>query len=142
MSAPSPRPDVDRVTEPKQPDRSLGELFADLGTNLATLVRKEFDLAKTEARQEFRRAGQAAAAFAVAAVAALLLLAFASTALAWLLDQWMNTALAFLIVAVIWAIVAAVAVSAGRKRMDRIEPLPETVDSIKEDVEWAKRQKS
>jgi len=133
---------MDRVTEPKQPEKSLGELFGDLGSDLGTLVRKEIDLAKTETRQEVRRATQAGASFATAAVAGLLFLSFASAALAWLLDQWMNTALAFLIVALIWAVVAAVAVSAGKRRAQQIEPMPQTVESLKEDMEWAKQQKS
>ena len=133
---------TDRVTEPKQADKSLGELFGDLGSELTTLVRKEMDLAKAEARVEVRRASQTGAAFALAAVAGLLLLSFASAALAWLLDQWMNTALAFFIVALLWAIVALVAVQAGKKRAAEIEPLPRTVETLKEDVEWAKQQKS
>jgi hypothetical protein len=142
MSTTSPQPGVDRVTEPKQPDRSLGELFGDLGRDLSALVRDELDLAKTEARQEVRRAGRAGASFAGAAVATLLMLTFASSALAWLLDQWMNRALAFLIVALIWTVIAAVAVTNGRRRVQEIEPIPQTVDTLKEDVEWAKQQKS
>jgi F0F1-type ATP synthase assembly protein I len=138
----SPQSSVDRVTEPKQPEKSLGELFGDLGSDLGTLVRKEIDLAKTETRQEVRRATQAGASFATAAIAALLVLWFASAALAWLLDQWINRAVAFLIVAVIWAVVAAVAISAGRRRAKEIEPMPQTVESLKEDMEWAKQQKS
>jgi len=133
---------TDRVTEPKQAGRSLGDLFGDLGSDLATLVRKELDLAKTEARQEVRRATQSGAAFAVAAVAGLLVAMFLSAALAWLLDQWINRALAFLIVTAIWAIVALVAIQAGKRRAAAIEPLPQTVESLKEDVEWAKQQKS
>ena len=142
MSAVSPQPDIGRVTEPKQPDRSLGELFGDLGRDLSALVRGEMDLARTETRQEIRRASRAGVSFGAAAVAGLLTLMFVSAALAWLLDQWMNRALAFLIVALIWAIVAAVAAAAGRKRTQEIEPIPETVETLKEDVEWLKQQKS
>jgi hypothetical protein len=75
MSAPSSQPEVERVIEPKQPDRTLGELFGDLGSELGALVRNELDLTKTEARQEARRASQAGAAFATAAVGGLLALA-------------------------------------------------------------------
>lgn len=141
MSSISPS-GTERATEPKQADRSLGELFGDLGAELSTLVRQELELAKSEARLEVRRATQTGTAFAVAAVAGLLLLSFASAALAWLLDQWMNTALAFLIVALLWAIVALVAVQAGKRRAAEIEPMPRTVETLKEDVEWAKQQKS
>ena len=114
MSAPSSPSSAERVTEPKQPDRTLGELFGDLGSELSALVRNELDLAKTEARHEVRRASQAGAAFATAAIAGLLTLLFLSSALAWLLDQWINRALSFLIVAVLWAVVAMIGVRAGR----------------------------
>jgi len=142
MSAPSSQPSVDRVTEPKQPDRTLGELFGDLGSELSALVRNELDLAKTEARQEVRRASQAGAAFATAAIAGLLTLLFLSYALAWLLDQWINRAISFLIVAVLWAVIALIGVRAGRARARSIEPVPQTVNTLKEDVEWIKQQKA
>jgi uncharacterized membrane protein YqjE len=142
MSAPSShQPGTDRVTEPKQPDRTLGELFGELGSELGALVRSELELAKTETRQEVRRAGRAGAAFGTAAVAGLLTLLFLSYTLAWLLDQWINRALSFLIVAVLWAIVAMIGVRAGRARARAIEPVPQTVNTLKEDVEWIRQQK-
>ena len=141
MSAARPS-DTERVTEPKQPDRSLGELFSDLGGELSTLVRKEMDLAKAEAREEVRRARQSGMAFGVAAVAGLVVVMFASAALAWLLDQWLNRALAFAIVAALWAVIAAVAVQAGKRRVAEMEALPRTVETLKEDVEWAKQQRT
>ncbi len=142
MSAPSSQPGVDRVTEPKQPGRTLGELFGDLGSELSALVRNELDLAKTEAREEVRRASQAGAAFATAAIAGLLALLFLSYALAWLLDQWINRAFSFLIVAVLWAVIAMIGVRAGRARARSIEPVPQTVNTLKEDVEWIRQQKA
>ncbi len=141
MSSASSQPGLQPVTEPKQPDRSLGELVADLGGELGTLVRKELELAKTETRQEVRRVTQAGSAFAVAAVAALLALMFVSSALAWLLDQWINRAVAFLIVAVIWAIVAFVGIRTGQRRVKQIQAIPVTVETLKEDVEWTRQQK-
>jgi Flp pilus assembly protein TadB len=141
VSTASSQSGIQPVTEAKQADRSLGELFADLGGELGLLVRKELELAKTEARTEVRRASQAGASFAVAAVAALLALMFVSSALAWLLDQWLNRALSFLIVALIWAVVGFVAVRTGQRRARRIEAIPQTMETLKEDVEWAKQQK-
>ena len=75
---------------------------------------------------------------AAGAVAALLMLTLASFALAELLDQGINRALSFAIVAVVWAIVAAIAISTGRSKLRQVRPLPETTRSLKEDKEWAK----
>jgi uncharacterized membrane protein YqjE len=132
----------DPATEPKRPEMSLGELFGEMTNEIGTLFRKEIELAKAEAREEAKRAGAAAGMFGGATIGAMTAITFASFALAWLLDQAMNTALAFLIVAVLWSIAAAVMMSAGRKRLASIEALPETRETLKEDMEWAKAQTS
>ena len=134
--------DVDLATQPKRPEASLGELFAEMTSELSTLFRQEVELAKTEAREEAGKAGRAGAMFATGAVAAVLALAFLSAGLAWLLDNVRGSALAFALVGLAWVIVAAIAGSIGRKRLAAVRTLPETTRSIKEDVEWARAQKS
>jgi len=129
-------------TEPKRPDRSLGELFSEMGEDLSTLFRKEIQLAKIEAKEEVSKAGKAGGMFAGAGVAGLLALIMVSFALAWLIDQALNTALSFLIVGIIWAIVGAILMSSAKKKMKDVDVLPQTKATIKEDLEWAKTQKS
>ena len=130
--------DVDHRTEPKRPEQSLGELIAEMTRELGDLFRQEVELAKVETRTEASRAARAGAMMAAGAVAALLMLTLVSFALAELLDQGLNRALSFAIVAVLWAIVAAVAISIGRRKLGEVRPLPETTRSLKEDKEWAK----
>lgn len=113
------------------PDASLGELFGELGADLSRLMRKEVELAKVEAREEARRLTRAATFGVVAAVAALLALIVSSMALAWWIDQRLNTAVAFAIVGAIWVVVAAVATTMARTEISKIQPLPETTDAIK-----------
>ena len=69
-------------------------------------------------------------------------MAFLSAGLAWLLDNVMGSALAFALVGAAWIVIAAVLVAVGRRRLSEIKTLPETKQSIKEDVEWAKAQRS
>jgi uncharacterized membrane protein len=133
---------TDRPTEPKRPDQSLGELVKEMTGELGELFRQEVQLAKAEAQVEVKRAATGAAAIAVAGVAALLFLTLASFALAELLDQGLNRALSFAIVALLWAIIAAVLVSMGRARLRQVRPLPETTRSLEEDKEWAKNLRS
>ncbi|MGI9051469.1 MAG: phage holin family protein [Ilumatobacteraceae bacterium] len=133
---------VDLSTQPKRPDRSLGELFSEMTGEMSTLFRQEVELAKTEAREEAGKLGKASAMFVVAGVSALLALTFLSAGLAWLLDHVMDTALAFALVGVLWAAAAAVLLSLGRKRVKEVRTLPETTRSIKEDAQWVKAQKS
>ncbi len=129
-------------TQPKRADESLGQLLSEVTTELSDLFRKEIELAKVEAKEEASKLGQAAGAFGAGAVAALLLLVFASAALMWLLDEWMHLALAAFVVALLWAIVAVIAVAVGRTRLKQVQPMPETARSLKEDAQWAKTLKN
>jgi hypothetical protein len=43
---------------------------------------------------------------------------------------------------VLWAVAAFILLRSGRKTLARVRGLPTTRDTIKEDVEWAKAQKS
>jgi hypothetical protein len=121
---------------------TLGELVAEMTADLSTLFRKEIDLAKTEAREELKQAGKAGGMLGGAAVAAWLALLLLSLALAWLLDEVMHVALAFAVVGVLWVAAAYILQRTGRAALGRVRGLPTTRDTLKEDVEWARAQKS
>jgi len=124
----------DLRVEPKAPDRSLGELFAEMAGELGDLVRTEIELAKTETKEEVTKAGKAGGMFAGAGLEAYFMLLFLSVALAYLLDAVMARPLAFAIVAVLHGIVAFVLYSKGRAQMKQVQPIPQTVGSIKENT--------
>ncbi len=138
----APGADWDPDTQPMRPDRSLGELFTEMTTDMGTLVRKEIELAKVELKEEGTRVGRGVGMFGGAGLAGWLALLFISMAVAWLLDQALNTALAFAIVGVLWAVVALVLMSMGKKQLKETKALPNTTETIKEDVRWAKALKS
>ena len=136
-------PDAALPTEPKAPEKSLGQLFSELTSDLSTLMRKEVELAKVETKEEVARAGKAGGMLGGGAFAGWFALLFLSFALAWLLDEWMHTALAFLVVGLVYAVVAEVLVIQGRARMQSVNPVPQqTVETLKEDVQWARAQRS
>lgn len=127
--------------EPHEPDASLPELVSRLTNQTSTLFRKELDLAKTELRQEIRKAGRAGGMFGGAAVAGFIAALLLSFAAAWGLGEVMPPAVGFLVVGVIWAIAAAILGMQGKNAADELDTsLPETTESIKEDVQWAKNQ--
>jgi uncharacterized membrane protein YqjE len=130
----------DPITQPRRPDATLGELFGEMTRDVTTLFRKEIELAKLETREEVSRVGRGAGMFAGAGLAGWLALLFLSLGLAWLLDQAMNTALAFALVGVLWAVIGAVLALRAKREMKNVKPLPETVETLKEDVQWAKQQ--
>ena len=129
--------------EPREPDASLPELVSRLTDQSSTLFRKELQLAKTELRQEIRKAGRVGGMFGGAAVTGFLAILLLSFALAWALGDLepLNPALGFLIVGVIYAVIAGVLGMQGKNKAEDLDPsLPETTESIKEDVQWAKNQ--
>ncbi|MCD4527314.1 phage holin family protein [Nocardioides sp. cx-173] len=123
--------------------RSLGQIVSDVTQDLTTLIRQEMDLAKTEMKQEVSKAGKGAGLLGGAGVAGYFVLLFLSLAALFALDEAMDAWLAALIVTVVWAVVAAVLALVGKKSLDKSNPqLPQTQQSLKEDVQWAKAQKS
>jgi F0F1-type ATP synthase assembly protein I len=134
--------DRDHVTEPLQADKSLGELISELTSDLGHLFRQEVQLAKTEAREEVKQVGKGAGMLAGAGLSAWLSLVMLSLTLAWLLDKELDRAVSFLIVGLLWAVVGAVLAVVGKKQVALARPLPETVQTLKEDAQWVKAQKS
>ena len=124
-------------------DRPTAELLRELGDEFRTLMRQELELAKVEMVQKGKRAGIGVGMFGAAGlvgfVACLAITACLVAALATGMAVW----LAALIVAVVYAAIAAVLALVGRNRVkEATPPVPEqTVESVKEDVEWAKSQK-
>ena len=128
---------------PSTQTRSIGEIVADISSDMTTLVRQELDLAKAEAKQEVSRLGKGAGMLAGAGLAGFFLLFFVSLALTYLLDNWVPVELAALIVALLWGVVAAVLASVGRKSIKAATPPMETTkQTLKEDAQWAKTLKS
>lgn len=130
-------------TQPAQPEKSLGQLIGELTSELTDLVRKELQLAQVEIKQEVRQAGKGGGLLGGAGIAGFLALVLLSFALAWGLAELMPEGFAFLIVGVLWAIVAAVLASRGRKELKEVQPVPrQTMETLKEDAQWARDLKS
>ena len=120
-------------------DRSLSELLSDVTTEVATLFRKEVELAKAETTEQVSRAAKAGGMLGAAAVIGFLDLILFSFAAAWALSEVVPEGVAFLIVGIVFAIVAAVLATAGKKRLANVNPVPkQTVQTLKADVQVAK----
>lgn len=131
-------------TPPESDDRSVGAIVGDITKDMSNLIRQEMELAKTELKQELGKAGKGAGMLGGAGITGNLSLLFLSLFVMFVLADWFDDyKWAALVVTVIWAIVAAVLAITGKKEIQRANPqLPETQQSLKEDVQWAKAQKS
>ena len=112
-------------------DRSLGDLISEVTQDLSTLMRQELELAKAELQQSASRAGKGAGMLGGAAVAGYFVLLFLSIALWWAIGSATGLGWSALIVAVIWAIIAAILATVGRNSLKSIRGVPKTADTIK-----------
>jgi uncharacterized membrane protein YqjE len=118
---------------------SFGEIIGDISDGLSQLFRQEVELAKVELRAEASKAGKAAGMFGGAGVAAWLTAIMLSFALAFGLGNVMDLGWAALIVAVLWAVIAAVLFVVARGKAREVSPMPrQTVETLKEDAQWLK----
>ena len=121
-------------------DRSTGELLKQLSDQTTTLVRRELDLAKAELAEKGKKAGLGAGMFGGAGLFGVGAFAALTACLIAALDTGMPLWLAALIVAVVYAAIAAVLALIGKGKVKEAgPPVPEqAIESTKEDVEWAK----
>jgi len=132
---------ADLHVQPIEADRSLGELFARLGDDLGQLVSTQVELARKEISEEAKDAGRVAGLFGVGSLIAYLALTLFCFAAAWGLSEVVPEGVAFLIVGAVVAVVAAVLMLLGRSRLEAAKKVaPETVETLKEDVQWTRQQ--
>lgn len=127
--------------ERQREEPSLGELFSRLASDTSNLVRQEVALARTEMAQKASAAGRDAgilgAGGAIAYAGFLVLLAAAVIVLDLFLPLW----LAAIIVGLITVGVGAVLAQRGLSALKRANLVPEqTIETLKEDAQWAKEQ--
>jgi hypothetical protein len=123
-------------------DRSLGDLFGDLTRDMGTLVRQEVQLAKTEVTQNATAMGKDIAMMAVGGAIAyagfLAILAAIVIVLSTLGVPWWLSAL---LVGIIVAAVGYILIMRGRDALKKTNMAPrQTIETLKEDAEWAKEQ--
>ena len=126
----------------RKDERALGELFGDLARDMGVLVRQEVGLATTEIAHKATGAARDVAIVAVGGLVAyaglLGILAALVIGLAAAGLSWWQAALA---VGVVVAIVGAVLVQRGMAALKRADLAPRaTLETLKEDTQWAKDQ--
>ena len=121
-------------------EQPVGDLLKQLAGETTTLMRQELDLAKAEMREKAGKAGPGFGMWGAAGVVGLASLGALTAFFVLALDGAMPNWLAALIVAVVYGAVAGILYARGKRRVDEAgSPVPEqTIESVKEDVQWAK----
>lgn len=132
-----------RLSEHPGGERPLGELFSDMTDKVQDLLRKEVELAKLETKEQVAKAGKAGALFGAAGVTGFVALLLMSFAAAWGLSEAIPVGLAFLAVGLLYAVVAGLLLTTGKKKMAAFTPVPEqTIKTLRDDVMVAKESLS
>ena len=125
----------------RQPEASLGDLFADLSQHLASLVRQELRLAQTEATHKLQKVGRDVAMLAAGGVVVFIGVLAMVAAVILLLALAMPAWLAALIVGIVIAAVGGFLVQRGLSALKEQDYVPrQTVESLKENAAWAREQ--
>src|SRR5215210_959650 len=119
--------------------RSLGELFSELAQETSTLVRQEVNLAKTEMSQKASTAGKHIGVLAAGGALAYAGLLAVLAGIIALLNNVMPLWASALLVGVVVAIVGYFLVRRALDALKREDFAPrETMETLKEDQQWAK----
>ena len=119
---------------------SLADLGRQIADDAARMVKLEIELAKAEMQVKLRRAMIGLAFGVVAATFAFIALIFALATipvggLVHVVPEWAG----WLITAFLFIVIAALFGWRATRRLQSLRETPETVTSIRENVEWAKR---
>lgn len=120
MSTSPTDPYVSDPTQPARPDLSLGEVVSKLGDDLSGLLTTQVEIAKLEVKQEVAKAAKGAGFLTSGAFAAFVAVLMLSSAAAWAIAEALDPWAGFLIVGLIWAIVAAVLASVGKNKLSDV----------------------
>jgi Putative Actinobacterial Holin-X, holin superfamily III len=122
-----------------QVQRSIPTVLHDIFHNLQDIIRSEFRLAKTELKEEAGRAAMPTAQFAAGVVLGVYAIGLFLLATVYGLSVVMRPWLAALLVGAVVAGIAGALLTSAGKKLKRFNPTPEkTIQSVQENLQWAK----
>jgi uncharacterized membrane protein YqjE len=131
------------TVESPDPQPSVGELVRRASENVSTLVRAEIELAKAELSTTVKRAGVGGGMLAAAGVILLfsvpfLFVVIAEVLVAIGLPRWLS----YLIVWVLFLLIAGVLALIGRSQLKKMHGPDRTIKTAKDTAAWAKHPTS
>ena len=118
-----------------QEERTLGQLVAQASDDLSGIVRAEIALAKAELRVDAKNAAMGGGMFGAAGYLALLATVLLCIAAAYgLVEAGLAPWLAFLIVAVVLLLLAALLALIGRSRLRKLKPPERAIQGAKDTI--------
>jgi uncharacterized membrane protein YqjE len=122
-------------------ERTLPEVMNHIVGNVQEIIGAEFQLAKTEIKEEISKASTPAATLGVGLVISFFALGFLLLAAVYALSIVMAAWLAALLVGATLTVAGIALISSGGRKLKEVNVLPEkTANSLKENMQWAKNQ--
>lgn len=137
-----PTDDPDRLSgRSADTSNTLGDTVTGIIEDVQNIVRGEVQLAKTEIREDVGKLGKALGMIGAAAFLALVGFIFLMLGVTYLLNKslemWISAGIVGLALLIIGAIIGVI----GKNQMQDANMVPDkTIDSLKEDKEWASHQ--
>ncbi len=124
-----------------QNGRSVPEVLQNIVGNIQEIIRSEFSLAKIEIKQEAAQAKGPAMMWLIGGALGLYALGFLLLTAIFGMATVMPIWLAALIVGAVLTVISIALLSAASKRLKQVHKVPErTIETLKENVQWAKEQ--
>jgi uncharacterized membrane protein YqjE len=131
------------TVESPDPEPSVGELVRRASENVSTLVRSEIELAKAELSTTVKRAGAGGGLLAAAVAIVLFSIPFLFVVIAELLHFWgLWRWLSYLIVWVLFLLIAGLLALIGRSQLRKIHKPERTIKTAKDTAAWARHPTS
>lgn len=120
---------------------SLGDTVTGIIQDIQNIVRGEVQLAKTEIKEDAGKLGKAIGMVGAAAFLALVGFIFLMLGVTYLLNKSLEMWISAGIVGLVLLIIGAILGVAGKNKIQEANMVPDkTIDSLKEDKEWASHQ--
>lgn len=135
----------DHLNDAKQTAREgaegLGNLVGSIVGDLQNIVRGEVQLAKTEMKEEAGQMGKGAGMIGAGVFFGLVGFIFVMLGVTYLLNKWVEMWIAAGIVGLALLVTAAILAMVGKGQIQDANLAPsKTIESVKEDKEWASHQ--
>lgn len=125
--------------QPGEGEPSIGELVATASRDMSVLIRKEIELAKAEIAADVKRAGLGGGLLAGAGFFGAFALTFMSVAGAFAIHYGgVGLGISFLCMGLVFGGVMTMLALLGIKKLIGIKPPRRSIQSVKDDIAWAR----
>lgn len=119
----------------------LGDTITGIIEDLQNIIRGEVQLAKTEIKEDAGKLGKALGMIGAAVFLALVGFIFLMLGVTYLLNKSIEMWMAAGLVGLVLLLIGAILAMRGKSQMQEANMVPDkTIESLKEDKEWASRQ--